>query len=196
MVLSKTKLSSTRWNNYDTRHSSFQVRKRNKWIRHDGPCWPSTYLDFAHVQGVCKSIDTHIGAKKERQGWTDGEILLSLILMNLAGGECVEDLSKLESDEGFCKTLTHAYLKLSGMKRKKRRNLVKRWRKEKKRSIPSPSAVFRYLHSFHNSEQESLRIPHKAYIPEANKNLKGFTKVNSDFCYYCHTVSEHTLPGG
>jgi len=139
------------------------------------------YLDLAQVQGMSTSIEEHIGARKESQGWTDSEIILSLVLMNLAGGECVEDLGKLESDEGFCQTLSHTYLKLSGMKRKERRDLVKRWRKEKKRTIPSPSAIFRYLHSFHDPEQESLRIPHKAYIPEANGYLKGFTKVNADF---------------
>ena len=70
---------------------------------------------------------------------------------------------------------------MHGLKRKVRRKLERRWRKERKRSVPSPSAVFRYLWSFHDAEQEGLRQPGKAFIPEANEHLGGFARVNRDF---------------
>lgn len=62
-----------------------------------------------------------------------------------------------------------------------RRVLERRWVKEGRRSVPSASSVFRYLSAFHDSQQEALRQPGKAFIPVANKHLRGFVKVNRDF---------------
>ncbi len=80
---------------------------------------------------------------------------MALILLNLAGGDCVEDLRGLEGDEGFCRVLKR--IELWGMKRRERRALERRWRKERRRSVASPSVVFRYLEVFHDCEQERFR---------------------------------------
>ena len=61
------------------------------------------YLDLASVAGLSKAIDKHLGVRVGGQGWTDSEVVLSLVLLNLAGGDCVEDLRLLEADEGFCR---------------------------------------------------------------------------------------------
>jgi len=110
------------------------------------------YLDLAKVIGLSKSIQKHLKIRTNNQGWTDQQMVLSLVLLNLAGGSCVEDLKTLEADEGFCEILRKC--ELHGLKRKVRRALKNRWRKEKKRSVPSPSAAFRYLSKFHEPEQE------------------------------------------
>jgi len=106
------------------------------------------------------------------------EHVLSLVVLNLVGGDCVGDVTRLESDEGFCrlldKSLSH------GLSRKGLRGLKKRWRKKKTRSIPSSSSVFRYLSEFHDSAQERLREPGRAFIPVPNESLKGLCKVNRD----------------
>ncbi len=70
-----------------------------------------------------------------------------LALLNPAGGSCVEDLKIIEADEGFCEILRKS--ELHGLRRKVHRALERRWRKEKKRSVPSPSTAFRYLSNFH-----------------------------------------------
>jgi hypothetical protein len=101
---------------------------------------------------------------------------MALILLNLAGGTCVEDLKKLEEDEGFCQVLGR--VELAGLGRWQRRERERRWRKEKKRTVPSPSAVFRYLAAFHDEEQEQQRQEGKAFIPVANRYLKGLVEVN------------------
>jgi len=36
-----------------------------------------------------------------RQGWLDIQMVLAVIFLNLAGGDCVEDLERLECDSGF-----------------------------------------------------------------------------------------------
>src|SRR3989339_24709 len=104
---------------------------------------------------------------------------MSLVLLNLVGGECVEDVNRLEADEGFC--LVWEKARRSGLNRRQRREEGKRWRRGKRRGVPSPSAIFRYLEGFHKGCEEGLRKEGKAYIPVPNKALQGLGDVNRDF---------------
>ena len=122
------------------------------------------YLDLASVLGLGDHIRTHLQVKA--QGWTDEQMILSLILLNLAGGDCVDDLTVLEKDEGFCKVLRRVATKR--LSRKLRRAMERRWRKEQHLSVPSPSAIFRYLSAFHHAEEEKKREKGKAFIPLPN----------------------------
>jgi len=73
--------------------------------------------------------------------------------------------------------------------------LGRRWRKEKKCSVPSPSAIFRYLSKFHDVEQEKIRLHTdiKAFIPLHNEHLKGFRKINKDMCAGLNTVTPQEI---
>ena len=64
-----------------------------------------TYLDFACRSGMVRSIERHVQARKGGQGWTDAETVVSLMMLNLVGGESIEDINRLESDKGFCQLL-------------------------------------------------------------------------------------------
>jgi hypothetical protein len=136
------------------------------------------YLDLAKVLGMSKSIQRHLKIRESGQGWTDSQIVLSLVLLNLAGGDCVDDIKMLEADEGFCEVLKKA--EIHGLRRKAQRAMLHRWRKEKTRTVPSPSSIFRYLARFHDIEQEELRQPGKAFIPTPNEHLKGLVKINKE----------------
>lgn len=136
------------------------------------------YLDLAQVMGLSRSAEQHVAVRAGR-GWTDAQVVTSLVLLNLAGGDCVDDLDILEADEGFCRVLRRTYMQ--GMSRQARRALERRWVKEGRRSVPSPSSVFRYLSAFHDSEQDKHRQPGKAFIPAANEHLRSFLKVNRNF---------------
>jgi hypothetical protein len=107
---------------------------------------------------------------------------MSLFLLNLAGGDCVDDLKIVEADEGFCAILRKS--EIHGLTRKVRRALERRWRKEKRRTVPSSSAVFRYLSEFHDAEQEKIRLQTdvKAFIPKHNEHLMGVRFINKDVC--------------
>jgi hypothetical protein len=59
--------------------------------------------------------------------------------------------------------------------------MERRWRKEQHRSVPSPSAIFRYLEAFHHAEEEKKREKGKAFIPAPNEHLQGLMKVNRGF---------------
>jgi len=135
------------------------------------------YLELGHVAGLRKSIERHIGVRPD-QGWTDGQVVTALMMLNLAGGDSVRDLQILEADEGFCKVVRQ--VEHYGLSRRERRQLERRWRKERQRTLPSASAVFRYLSAFHDPQQEQLRVPGKAFIPASNAHLKGIAKVNAD----------------
>ena len=140
------------------------------------------YLDLACRSGMVGSIERHVKAQGE-QGWTDAESVLALVMLNLVGGDCVEDVDRLESDEGFCRLFSKAVRQ--GLSRKARRGLKKRWRKEKTRRVPSSSAVFRYLSEFHDRDQEGLREPGKAFIPLPNEALKGFVQSEHGSGWIC-----------
>jgi hypothetical protein len=140
------------------------------------------YLDLARVIGLSKSIEKHLKVRTGGQGWTDSQIVLSLILMNLAGGDCVDDIKTLEADDGFCEVLKKA--EMHGLRRKVRRALLRRWRKEKTRAVPSASSIFRYLASFHDSKQEKQRQPGKAFIPAPNVHLQGFVEINKELAAF------------
>ena len=120
--------------------------------------------------------------RKGGQGWTDSQVVLSLVLLNLAGGDCVDDIKILEADEGFCEALKKS--EMHGLRRKVRRALLRRFRKEKTRAVPSASSIFRYLAKFHDNEQEKQRCPGKAFIPAPNECLRGFACVNKELAYF------------
>jgi hypothetical protein len=145
------------------------------------------YLDLACRSGMVRSIEWHVKAQGE-QGWTDAESVLSLVMLNLVGGDCVEDVDRLESDEGFCRLFSKAVRQ--GLSGKAWRGLKKRWRKEKRRRVPSSSAVFRYLAEFHDRDQEDLREPGRAFIPLPNQALKGLCKVNTDLVGFVQSNRE------
>ena len=134
------------------------------------------YLDLASAMRVGASIERHMHIKQ--QSWTDSQTIMSLIMLNLAGGDCVEDLRKLEGDVGFCRVLRR--IEQREMKRRERRETDRRWRKERRRMVPSASSVFRYLAMFHDGDQEKKRVLGKAFIPVPNKHLRGLVKVNAD----------------
>ncbi|MBF0534506.1 MAG: hypothetical protein HQK88_10015 [Nitrospirae bacterium] len=93
------------------------------------------------------------------------------------GGDCVSDIEKLEGDEGLCRIMRKALKQ--DLSRKERREIDKRFRKERKRTTPSESVIFRYLSKFHDKGQEKVREAKQAFIPEATENLKALMRINA-----------------
>lgn len=123
------------------------------------------YLDLACALGLPGSIDRHLHLRPS-QGWTDSQMVISLMLLALAGGDCVDDLKILQADEGFCRVIERVESEVS----------LSRWRRQKSRFVPSPSSVFRYLSAFgtqNKPAQGSVSIPR-------SPALAGLMKVNED----------------
>lgn len=143
-----------------------------------GACGLAPFMDLSCASGLVESVRRNVDACGE-QGWSDAQMVMSLILLNLAGGECVDDLDRLEADAGLGKLIR--WCENQGLSRRVRREMARRWRKGRSRSIVSPSAARRFLSEFHDEEQEKLRVPGKALIPKANENLQGLRMVNYEF---------------
>lgn len=122
------------------------------------------YLELAVVSGLIDSIRHRLKVcAEQKQGWTDSQIVMPLVLLNVAGGNFVDDLRILEGDEGFAKLLRR--VEQHGLRRKERREMDRRWRKERKRAVPSQPVVFRYLRVFDNPAEEAKRVAGSAFIP-------------------------------
>jgi hypothetical protein len=137
------------------------------------------YLELGMVCGLSESIRRHMKVWCGRtQGWTDRQVVMALVLLNLAGGDCVDDVRVLDRDEGFGRVLER--VELCGLKRKERRDEERQWRKGKKRAVASPSVVFRYLAAFSNPLEEAKRGMGRAFIPVPNEHLIALGLVNQD----------------
>lgn len=134
------------------------------------------YIDLACVLGVLKESDEKIGICGE-QGWMDRHHVLSLMLLNLAGGECVEDIRLLESDAGLCRVFRQA--EGYGLSLIARRYLAKRFRRGRERTFPSETRLYEYLNEFHDPTEEGKRVEGHAFIPAKNAHLAGLCGVNT-----------------
>src|SRR5512140_65519 len=92
------------------------------------------YLDLACLLGVMEAVDTHVGISGS-QGWLDRQHVLALVLLNLAGGEGMDDIRLLEADAGLCRIVTEA--ERYRLPRGERRAWERRFRRGRVRTFPS-----------------------------------------------------------
>jgi hypothetical protein len=110
------------------------------------------FLDLMTGLGVIKSLRQYLAGPGDMQGWSVSDVVLALVMVNLAGGECVDDLDRLNADVGFAKVMELAHQ--SGYSRQQRRALRRKLAKLSLRSLPSKSSAFRGLEKFHDPEEE------------------------------------------
>ncbi len=133
------------------------------------------YLDLACLLGVMEAVDAEVGISGA-QGWLDRQHVLALMLLNLAGGESMDDIRLLEADEGLCRMAREA--ERYRLPRQERRAWERRFRKGRVRTFPSPSRICEWLEQFHEASQEEQRQEGVAFIPAPNAHLQGLGKVN------------------
>jgi len=133
------------------------------------------YLDLVRASGLGEAIRRHVRVAGS-QGWLDVQMVLALVFVNLAGGDCVSDVERLEADEGFAAVLGGIERDL--LSRRERRGLKKRWRRGRGRTLPSSSSVSAWLEGFHDAAAEGERVSGKAFIPAVTAALRGLWAVN------------------
>ncbi len=148
------------------------------------------YLELMAAAKLGEVIRRHLKMRL-KQGWSDVQHIISLILLNLAGGDCLDDLKVLEADRGFGEILRA--VEVQGLRYRARRGVEKRWRKERKRVVPSPSAARRYLEAFHDAEQEKLREPHTAFVPQPNQELQGLLEVSKELVSFGQRLAPQAI---
>lgn len=111
--------------------------------------WPA--VELFRKAGLPRIINSAVGARPSR-GFRDSEHILSLVLLHLSGGSAADHLPFLKEKLSFEKL---------GI------------------SVPSPSALRKWLNEFHTGEEDGKRGMGKAFIPEENGHLKGLGTVLS-----------------
>jgi hypothetical protein len=134
------------------------------------------YLDLLHSLNIPGLMRRELDAGvHEGTAWTPGDIVLTLVILNLAGGEHVDDLRILESDAGFCSLMGR--INRVGRTKAERRALQKAREQQGCGVFPSRSTVFRFL----NGDGEEGLAPRgqgHAYIPESGKTSQLLRNCN------------------
>ena len=87
---------------------SFQYEEEKRTGGTTGLGGLGVYVEMAQAMGLRGWVERHVGVRAGGQGWRDSEVVMALVLLNLAGGESVGDVEVLEKDEGFCRILRQA----------------------------------------------------------------------------------------
>ena len=109
--------------------------------------------------GLPGSVQQHVAVKERERGYDEATFVESLVILNAAGVECVDDFAHLRNDRGLAELIGH--------------------------ELPSPEAARKFLNAFHEEEEieeaHQRRLPDStAYIPEENRALEGLERVNRD----------------
>jgi len=144
------------------------------------------YADLFVRVGLLSAARETIGVRSK--GWDDGLTLLSLMLLNIVGGDHVADMDVLNHDPA----LTHAMLKakLDGQPRRVRRQAALAWRKSgnrggSDRQVPSSSSIFRWLQSFHDQESidraecAAQAVGRVSFVPAESAPLQALWQMNA-----------------
>jgi len=105
-----------------------------------------------------RSVARHLSIKQRQRGLDEASYIESFLILNAAGGECLDDFAHLCQD-GVRELIGH--------------------------DLPSPEAARKFLDQFHDDrliEQAPPRLlPGQiSYIPEENQALEGLGQVNTD----------------
>ena len=86
------------------------------------------YLDLWRATGLEQSVARRV-AVSGAQGWSDRQMVSALVLVNLAGGDGLDDLDRLEADDGLGRLVRAA--EAYGQSRRERRVAARRWRRRR-----------------------------------------------------------------
>src|SRR5260370_37038509 len=105
-----------------------------------------------------RSVERHVSVKQRQRGLDEASYVESFVILNVAGGECLDDFAYLRQD-GVHELIGH--------------------------DLPSPEAARKFLYQFHDERlieqaQQRLLPGQISYIPEENQALEGLGRVNTD----------------
>ena len=109
--------------------------------------------------GLAESVQQQVQVKERERGYDEATFVESFVILNAAGGECVDDFNRLREDAGLKEMIGH--------------------------ELPSAEAARQFLNAFHQEEKieeaKQRRLADQiAYIPEEAASLEGLGRVNQD----------------
>lgn len=105
------------------------------------------------------SVGRHVRLKQRERGFDEATYVESFLVLNAAGGDCLEDFDQLREDSGLAEMLGHA--------------------------VPSAEAGRKFLYQFHEEDKieqarQALEGEGVSYIPDESAALRGLGRVNQD----------------
>jgi hypothetical protein len=109
--------------------------------------------------GLPASVKHNLKIKQRQRGFDEATFVESFLILNAAGGECLDDFDYLREDEGLGELIGH--------------------------ELPSSAAARKFLYEFHDDQkieqaQQQLLPGEIAYIPGETAGLHGLAAVNRD----------------
>jgi hypothetical protein len=106
-----------------------------------------------------QSVNRHVEIKQRDRGFDEGTYVESFVLLNAAGGDCLDDFEQLREDQALTQLLGH--------------------------ELPSAEAARKFLYAFHDEEklqeaQQRLGSDQASYIVGESRRLQGLGRVNTD----------------
>ena len=153
------------------------------------------FIDLLEKMSFSSIIKKHLQYRTKANCWSDTEQIRTLLFLNIAGGDCVDDINVLNSDKGLCSLIKHLQLRKEGLSRRKRREIIKQGISSNKQVFPSQTSIREYLKIFHNESQELLREQSsmKSFIPEPNNALRSLGRINSEFLKFLQLNSPSAI---
>ena len=109
------------------------------------------------------------------QGWSDGQMILAVLALNIAGLDRVSDIDMLEADTGLCAIMRRFEPKLFGMSR---RAIARRFRGGRGRCFPSARSIRDWLDRFHVAGVHDVeREEGTAWVPSHSERHDLFREV-------------------
>jgi hypothetical protein len=98
--------------------------------------------------GAGQSANRNLALKQRQRGLDEASYVESFVILNAAGGDCLEDFEHLRSDSGLAELIGH--------------------------EMPSAEAARKFLYQFHEETkieeaQQALALGQASYIPERQR---------------------------
>ena len=103
--------------------------------------------------GLDQLVSDRLQLRERRRGYDEFDKVHAVVLIQAAGGECVEDVRVLARDAGLGRLLA--------------------------RPLPSPDALHDFLAAFHDEPQFTHRPVEGAWIPEESPALRALASINT-----------------
>jgi hypothetical protein len=114
-------------------------------------------VEAMRALGVSRAIKHHVRIRQRARGSDEVAMIEAMVMLLVAGGECIDDMGVLRADQGLCRLLD--------------------------RELPWPDATRRFLYEFHDEAlidkaRRERAVGQVAYIPGENAALRGMAQVN------------------
>ena len=130
------------------------------------------WLELLRRTGVLRDLPVPVAG---RQGWTDGQMMLAVALLNVVGYERVSDVGALEEDASLCRLVRNYEEELLGLPSDV---LARRFRGGRARTFPSANALHDWLGRFQDEAAGQPRKKGEAVVPKPAAELQVIQAVS------------------